>query len=590
MRKYVSYGLWALGFSNLSVNAQSNLENSLYIDRDFQRSTEELQLNPVESDKEPQLVLPPLAPEPPAQNKELASPPPLSATAQLFVAAIRIDGNTVLPEEAIQRLITPYLNRRVGIGELHELRYKLSRQYFDLGYMSSGVLLPDQKVNQGIVRFQVIEGELDEIRISGTERLSKDYINQRIQQQLSSPLNIKELQDALRLLQQNSRIRQIQAQLEPGNKPGEAILDLRVEEARAYALNLNLDNHRSPSIGARHATISFEHNNLLGWGDELFLSHGHSQGLRETFLNYTLPISADDAYLSMSYFMGDAEIVERDFEEVGIDIDSESEHISLSYTHPIINRLHRNIALLFGVDKRHSAITVLEQPDFFLGAVGGETNTTSLRLGAEWIERSSQQVIALRGIYRQGFDMLDATINSQDIPDGEYRALIGQFQYARLIKIGKLSGEWHINGAFQRAIDPLLSLEKFAVGGSHSVRGYRENQWVRDNGLYINLEYHLPLFQDAFGQSKYHLKLIPFFDYGRSWDEKIAPIPGVTGLVDDDAEKIRSIGLGFDWRPENWFNAQLFYGYALDAVPEPSEEKLQDNGFHFSIRVGWPGN
>ena len=62
------------------------------------------------------------------------------------------------------------------------------------------------------------------------------------------------------------------------------------------------------------------------------------------------------------------------------------------------------------------------------------------------------------------------------------------------------------------------------------------------------------------------------------------------GLVDDDAENISSIGLGFTWRPVDWFNAELFYGHALDIVQEPDEKEWQDKGFHFSIHFDWPMN
>ena len=48
--------------------------------------------------------------------------------------------------------------------------------------------------------------------------------------------------------------------------------------------------------------------------------------------------------------------------------------------------------------------------------------------------------------------------------------------------------------------DPLLSLEQFAIGGHASVRGYRENQIVRDSGAVVSAEARLPLFQSASGQ------------------------------------------------------------------------------------------
>ena len=40
-----------------------------------------------------------------------------------------------------------------------------------------------------------------------------------------------------------------------------------------------------------------------------------------------------------------------------------------------------------------------------------------------------------------------------------------------------------VRQTLQLASEPLLNIEKFALGGINTVRGYRENQFVRDNGL-----------------------------------------------------------------------------------------------------------
>ena len=41
--------------------------------------------------------------------------------------------------------------------------------------------------------------------------------------------------------------------------------------------------------------------------------------------------------------------------------------------------------------------------------------------------------------------------------------------------------------------DPLLSLERFSLGGADTVRGYRQNQVVSDNGLLGGFELQIPV-------------------------------------------------------------------------------------------------
>ena len=53
-----------------------------------------------------------------------------------------------------------------------------------------------------------------------------------------------------------------------------------------------------------------------------------------------------------------------------------------------------------------------------------------------------------------------------------------------------------LRASTQLASDALLAMEKFVVGGHATVRGYRENQFVRDNGFAASAELRFPLFVD----------------------------------------------------------------------------------------------
>ena len=116
---------------------------------------------------------------------------------------------------------------------------------------------------------------------------------------------------------------------------------------------------------------------------------------------------------------------------------------------------------------------------------------------------------------------------------------------------------------------------KLGVGGRYTVRGYRENLFVRDNGLTASLEYQFPLFVDETGRDKYNLKIATFADWGRSWDEDDA-------LPTSDAENISSVGLGVLWRPIDGLYAELYWGRDLDDKDLPTDT-WQDRGFHFQV-------
>ena len=63
--------------------------------------------------------------------------------------------------------------------------------------------------------------------------------------------------------------------------------------------------------------------------------------------------------------------------------------------------------------------------------------------------------------------------------------------------------------AEQLTPDSLLPIEQFDVGGVDTVRGYRQNQLVTDNGVLSTLELHVPV-----ARNPGVLELRPFFDIG----------------------------------------------------------------------------
>ena len=83
---------------------------------------------------------------------------------------------------------------------------------------------------------------------------------------MTSPLNVRELEAALQILQQDNRILRVNAALVPNPRQGEAVLQVRVVEARPWAIRLAGNNYNSPSIGAAREELLLEHHNVTGFG------------------------------------------------------------------------------------------------------------------------------------------------------------------------------------------------------------------------------------------------------------------------------------------------------------------------------------
>ena len=562
MKRFMFFGGLLLGATGMLATASEVV------------AQDDLRLRSGTGPQRPEYVEPDLAPVPETQQQVLPPVPPpspqeqeLSSTARVLVTKIVLVGNTVFAEEELASITAPFENKRITIGELHELRHKLSLYYFDNGYVNSGVIIPDQQVSDGVVRLRVIEGELTKIDLSGNQRLNPAYASDRIMLGAGKPLNIERLQETLSLLQQDPLIKQINAQLQPGFQPGESVLRVRIEEHIPYQVIVAADNERSPAVGAEQARVTAIHRNVTGGGDVASAQLGSTGDLTDFSLAYSYPINARGTTVETLYAQTESSVVEEPFDL--IDIENESESLELSLAHPFRRTLSRTLTGSVGLSAKHSETLLLGEPfSFSPGVQDGEADVTVVRLSLDWTERTRSAALALSNTFRIGVDLFGPTIND-DAPDSEFTTWQGQLQYAKRLDI--LTSQIVLRTFAQLAADPLLPAEKFAVGGARTVRGYRESQFVRDNGVAASLEWRFPVLPDEGGILR--LQLVPFVDFGRSWDD------GKTS----EAEEIASVGLGFLWDPTRAWHAELFWGHALDDVENLNDDDLQDDGVHFLL-------
>jgi hemolysin activation/secretion protein len=523
--------------------------------------------------------------QPPLRRPELPPVPPLSPQEQqrlplqqFQLRQVRIVGNTVFSDETLRAVAEPYLNRPVSSEDLEALRRALTRLYVKAGYINSGAVLPDQTIANGTVAYRMIEGDLTRITFSGKRWFRDAYLRRRLTLGVEPPLNVNVLQERLLRLQQDDRIEQLNAELQPGIRPGESELHVQVTEHSPYFVALEFNNYQSVTIGAERGLLTVAHRNLTGHGDVLNFTYGRSAGLDlQVDTSYTLPLTARDTTISLRYERNNSSVISESFD--ALDIKSRSETGSFNLRHPFYRDLRREFALTLGGKRAQSKSFLLDIPfSFSAGTENGESIVTVLSLTAEWSNRTPRAILALQSRFSVGIDALDATTHSdRAIPDSRFFAWLGQVQWARRFTQQDLQLRFRL--IWQLSNDPLLPTEQIAVGGRFSVRGYRENQLIRDNALIVSMETLIPLVQHHRWADFVHV--IPFVDFGRGWNRKVET-PDPTNLA--------SIGLGVRWaataRLVMPIRAQLdvWWGYKLLDV-DTEGGNLQDKGLHLRFVV-----
>jgi hemolysin activation/secretion protein len=492
------------------------------------------------------------------------------------VRVINVMGSTVFSQEELHRVTAPYSNREISTEDLEALRLALTRLYVNAGYVNSGAVIPDQTVQDGVLTIQIIEGTLTRVDILGNPRLRASVLRQRLTLDLEPPLNLGPLQQRLQFLQQDPRIARLDAELVPGVQRGESVLRLRVEETNPVKVELAFNNYQSPTVGAERGLLTLTHQNLTGVGDVFGVTYGYSTGIHlQVDASYTRPLTARDLTATIRYRRNDFAVIEPPFE--ALDVQSQSEVLSVTLRQPVLRTLSREFAVAVAAERLYNATFLLgERFAFSPGAERGQSTVTALRATLEWTERTAEQVMALRSRLSLGVDALGATIhNDAERPDSRFVAWLGQAQWARRLNDRGLQVLARTD--IQLTTVPLLPLEQIAVGGRYSVRGYRENQLVRDNGVLGSVEARFPLVQHAAWADV--LELAAFVDAGTAWNTRLAtPSP----------RTLYSVGVGVRWSLGGTLliplrsDFELYWGVPLRNVTTPGGN-MQDHGLHMQF-------
>lgn len=523
---------------------------------------------------QPLPTIPPGSPPPSPLELPSPAPPPgapiPSREAKIQVKKIVVLGSTVFSEAELAKIVRPYENQYLTFEQLLEIRTVMTRLYTDRGYVTSGAFLPPQDdLASGVIKIQVIEGELERLDIKGLLHVRDRYVRQRLQRAARPPLNLRELEATLQLLQQNPLFSSVRAELRAGTTPGRSVLIVTLKEARAFHAAALVANQNSPSVGSIQGTLILSHDNISGFGDRFGTDLGLSSGVTDFNVGYAFPVNARDGTLFLRYQRTRSQIVEPPFSI--LDINSNTDTFSVGFRQPIVRTPTTELALGLSFDWRQSQTFLFgNQPfSFSPGPDLGESKVRVLRFTQDWINRNPWRVLAARSQLSFGLPIFGATQNEAGI-DGQFFSWVGQFQWVQalsrdVIAIARVTT--------QLTPDALLPLEQFSIGGLDTVRGYRQNFRVGDNGVVGSLEIRFPILQQADGIGT--VQLVPFVDIGKVWNNAFEiPSP----------QLIASTGLGLNWQVGSAFTARLDWGMPLVPV-ERQGNTLQDYGVVFSIRL-----
>ncbi|HEY9799757.1 MAG TPA: ShlB/FhaC/HecB family hemolysin secretion/activation protein [Leptolyngbyaceae cyanobacterium] len=491
---------------------------------------------------------------------------------KIKVKGFQFEGNTVFSQEELEKVLSEFVGKEITFADLSKISDQITNYYVEQGYINSGAYIgvtQNQAIqaNNAIVTVSIVEGRIEKINIVGGQRLH-NYIRARIPQPI---LNNKRLLSALQLLQQDPLIEKISASLNDGGKPGQAILNISVQPRQEFQVNIGLDNYRSPVVGTFQRRIDVSYANLLGLGDGLNLGYRNTDGSNAIAIRYSVPLNTNNGTISFLYANVSNNIIERPFNS--LDIVGDARAYELSFRQPLIRQAStsstQELALGLTVSRLESESSLQNTP-FPISAGAdeeGRTRVFALRFFQDWSHRAVGQSLYARSTFSFGLDALDATINPEP-PDGRFFSWVGEALWLK--RLSNSNTSLAVRSRLQLADRPLSVFEQISLGGINSVRGYRQDTFISDNGFLLSAELRIP----AWKTPTQELQIAPFVDFGTSWNNNSSDISSPTG-------SLTSAGLALQYRSDR-FNARLDWGIPFNEITNNSNT-WQENGVYFSV-------
>jgi hemolysin activation/secretion protein len=472
---------------------------------------------------------------------------------------LRFEGNTVLSSELLTKLTASWIGQSVDFNQLDEIAARITSEYRKKGYLFAQALIPEQQVEDGVVKILILEGRLGRIIIN---RAPNAPVSQSQIREILSPLHPGDLirQDAIeRVLLLLSDIPgiSVQSSFQVGQEAGLTDLSVDVELASRFNGQLDADNYGIASSGEYRFGGSLRWNGPLGYGDKLDLKIMQATGdLTYGRVGYDFPIGGRGArfaanYSHLHYGLGQAFFALQSY--------GSADAYDLSVSYPLIRSRSENLAARLSGDyqqvddtvaavslssDRHipssSAALEYERYDSFLG--GGYTGGTLILTYGDVSFANASQLALDQG------------------PGG--RSTAGNFSKfnLQLSRLQNITGPHNIfvGIAGQWASQNLDNVERVPVGGPQGVRAYAVSAVVADEAIILRAEYRYNLKTD--------IVLSAFYDEGWSQVNRY-PLPGQTA----NSPQLAGAGLGFFWGKAGNFSVQASIAWrTTPAIPQAS--------------------
>jgi hemolysin activation/secretion protein len=511
---------------------------------------------------------PPALPEIKIQDsRDLKDP---GAGPSFFVRSIQVVGNHLVKNEELAPIISLDDGLEVTLGILDLIGQEITALYFSKGYILARTYIPAQKIKDGAVTFQVVEGRLGRIEVTGNQRFLAEKIKSRFKSLLGRP-DLKEKDLERPILELNDLIGlRISSILRPGKEFGTSDLVLEIKETLPFEFSLDADNFGSVFTGQNRLGMTAATGSLFRFGD-VFKIRALRSGLGQDFVSpsYLVPLNDRGTSLELSYIYSDHQLGGA---LTVLDAGGSSHLVTADILTTLYRSRMKRVYTGGGLDFRFFKNSILNIP-----TTSDELFNVHLFAGIDFRDSLKGQTF-IQSRMQFGYTETDPTdpLNSRFLGQGN--------EIITSLNISRYQSAFFLNSYFimkfngQITHERVLSPDQFVLGGVGTIRGYPLADAAGDKGYQTSLEYVLPLpinfpvttnpvynFGDLFS-------LFAFIDHGRIFIESPQPGERNTSLTSAGGGIRLSVPKGKGHMPGADFS--LTYGLPVLGDQKPSDGSL----------------
>jgi hemolysin activation/secretion protein len=430
-----------------------------------------------------------------------------------ILKSVRFSKSVYLTKEDLKGLVVPLLNKKISFSGLQELTYKVSDLYRSKGVYTATAVLPQQKINNGIVYIKLVEGSLGKLKIDGQEYTDKSFIRRWLRHnEQETGIDIKVLENDV-LIFNRLNDQSLQAELHAGEQFGLTDIVIRVVEPSRDQVYLFWDNYGVEGTGKNELGMMYIRHKLWLDGDKatvhalhtgntnVDLSKGwdfvrNETGIMSLNLGYNAPIQESRWRLGSTLSSTHTDLINGDFNNIGVK--GKSDRVSLDATWLAYSDLSQWVDVLVGADNTWSESEVV-----------GAAKISDLRIsqyyaGAQinWLSRLWQ--LSVKQVIHYAY------VDDQLLPDDQETFLakgdlsfIAQYPEYKLYSLFK--AQWQ-----NASEDGLVGSLSYSLGGPTTIRGYKPGLVSGDEGYYFNVEAHY----NGLSAYGYNFDVFAFHDQG----------------------------------------------------------------------------